>query len=52
MYVRFGDGTEELYSEPDELTNLVDDAAYDQQQSRLRGAARSLCDPAPPGYSW
>jgi N-acetylglucosamine-6-sulfatase len=52
MYVRFGDGTEELYSEPDERSNLVDDAAYDAQQIRLRRAARSLCNPVPPGYSW
>ena len=52
MYVRFGNGTEELYSEPDELRNLVDDAAYDERQRRLKSAARSLCEPAPPGYSW
>ena len=52
MYVRFGDGTEELYREPDELTNLVDDAAHDAEQIRLRRAARNLCDPVPPGYSW
>ncbi len=58
LYVRFqflnGDGTstyrEELYAEPDELTNLASTDATDL--ARLHTTAESLCDTGPPGYSW
>lgn len=63
MYVRFqmSDGTylEELYHEPGsdlyhttETDNLAEDPAHADDLDRLRSAARSLCDPAPPGYRW
>ena len=56
MYVRFLDGTEEMYDEsgdhPAELTNLVGDPNHQADYSRLSSEAKSLCVPAPPGYGW
>ena len=52
MYVRYQDGVEELFREPDEVTNLIADPANAGVLGRLRDEARTLCDPVPPGYSW
>ena len=52
LYVRFKENagyTQELFAEPDELTNLApDDPALDG----LAAWTRQACDPPPPGYSW
>jgi N-acetylglucosamine-6-sulfatase len=56
MYVRFIDRTEEMYDEsgdhPAELANLVGNPDYQTDYDRLKTEAQTLCDPAPPGYSW
>jgi N-acetylglucosamine-6-sulfatase len=55
MYVRYADGSEELYdevSDPGERFNLAAEAAFAPERDRLRGKAMSLCEPPPPGYSW
>jgi N-acetylglucosamine-6-sulfatase len=52
MYVRYADGTEELFDEPNEGSNLVGKAAHEPDLVRLKEAAIALCDPPPPGYVW
>jgi N-acetylglucosamine-6-sulfatase len=52
LYVRFADGTEELFDETDERSNLAGDPAHQDDLHRLKGAAMDGCDPPPPGYSW
>jgi choline-sulfatase len=52
MYVRYQDGIEELYREPDERTNLAGDPAHAAELARLKQAAQALCVPVPPGYTW
>jgi N-acetylglucosamine-6-sulfatase len=52
MYVRWQDGSEELYNDPAETHNLVGDEAFAADYVRMREAARRLCKPRPPGYIW
>ncbi len=52
MYVRWQDGSEELYAAGDETTNVVGDEAYAADYQRLRRESHQDCSPPPPGYSW
>lgn len=56
MYVRWKDGTEELYNDyagpATEQVNVVSDPTYVADLERLKAEAVRLCDPVPPGYSW
>jgi N-acetylglucosamine-6-sulfatase len=52
MYVRYADGTEELFEEPNERLNVADDPAHEADLVRMKSQAVALCDPPPPGYSW
>jgi arylsulfatase A-like enzyme len=54
IYVRYGDGFEEVYrldDDPYELQNVVG-ALTPERLGFLRSTTRALCDPLPPGYSW
>jgi arylsulfatase A-like enzyme len=61
MYARYSaegspdDGFEELYdleSDPYQRNNLASSGGSGAKRLELRAIARSLCDPAPPGYDW
>lgn len=52
LYVRYSDGVEEFYKEPNERANLAGDASYQASFDRLKAAAQTLCSPVPPGYRW
>ena len=52
MYVRYVDGTEELYNDEAETTNLAGVPRYQADHDRLRAEAMAGCDPPPPGYAW
>jgi len=52
MYVRYSDGTEELFDEPNERSNLIGNPAHEADLHRLKEAAVALCDPPPPGFTW
>lgn len=53
LYVRSGDGNEELYDyavDPYELTNRATNPRYAPMKARMSVATHLACDPAPPGY--
>jgi N-acetylglucosamine-6-sulfatase len=52
LYVRYGNGLEELFRQPNERENLVTDPTYHGAYVRLKDAAVTLCNPVPPGYTW
>ena len=55
MYARYATGEEELYdlsADPYELRNVAGLRGYDTILASLRASTRTLCNPAPPGYSW
>jgi arylsulfatase A-like enzyme len=48
-------GFEELYrvrKDPLQQRNLAANPAFEEKRLNLRGRARELCDPPPPGYEW
>lgn len=54
FYVRYGDGSEELYDtarDPYELVNLASRRGYRDLRRSLLEKATLACRPAPPGYS-
>lgn len=55
LYVRYGDGREELYdyrSDPMEQRNRAGEPDLAGVQDRLRSRAKAACSPAPPFYDW
>jgi N-acetylglucosamine-6-sulfatase len=52
LYVRYSDGVEEFFEEPNERANLAGNASYQIPFDRLKAAAQTLCSPTPPGYGW
>jgi arylsulfatase A-like enzyme len=54
IYVKYGDGFEELYdlrSDPNELTNVANDPLYAGDKQLLYQRMLQLCQPPPPGYT-
>jgi arylsulfatase A-like enzyme len=55
MYVRYAEGTEELYQigrDPGMLRNLASDDSSKPTLHRLRAMTRDQCVPTPPGFAW
>lgn len=55
VYVRYGDGSAEFYNlatDPFETNNKISAPAAQPRIRRMRLAARSACDPMPPGFVW
>ena len=55
LFVRWGDGFEELYDhefDRSETVNRVADPAQLPVVDALRETARASCVPEPPGFSW
>lgn len=55
MYVRYSEGTEELYQiarDPGMVVNLATDPASQPTLIRFRTATRAQCVPTPPGFAW
>ncbi len=54
MYVRYGDGSEELYdllADPGQLESRAADPSVAAVLSERRATLERLCDPPPPGYA-
>ena len=54
-YVRYAEGTEELYQiarDPAMLRNLASDPSSQPTLRRLRALTRDQCVPTPPGFAW
>jgi arylsulfatase A-like enzyme len=55
LFVRWGDGFEELYDhefDPDETVNRAADPAQQPLLDSMRATARASCVPQPPGFTW
>ncbi|HEX6399487.1 MAG TPA: sulfatase [Actinomycetota bacterium] len=55
LYVRYGNGREELYDYAEdrwELTDVHGRALYRDRKATFRRRARARCDPPPPGFTW
>ena len=55
LYVRYGNGREELYDYAEdrwELTDVHGRALYRDRKAAFRRRARARCDPPPPGFTW